>query len=253
MIEEKLLDSILTKDDCEIPRTPEDFLIWIKTVWERIGTTDEIRDLARKGVGLTKPFFEEIWPLESIARHKYLGTSNVLLRPRIGNQDFDAEIIVQTNGAENITRVEFTHTYYDYEFGLRMEYMAEHGHVPLSGHVSREGTKAAGGKVSVTVEMTDRKDWLPDLIDRCEERATAKLQKPYSSNTVLAMVFDDYIFDYEPELSEFGTYCANTLSPRVLVKFRGLFIVGAKDTFWEFPVPEPGACRITEEGSSCQN
>ena len=73
-------------EDCEVFRTPEDLIAWIESVAPLFHADDRIED------DLSKRFFEEIRPLGHLARVKYLGKPGLSLRPKIGDQNYDAEI-----------------------------------------------------------------------------------------------------------------------------------------------------------------
>ena len=183
----------LKKEDCEVRRSPEEFIAWIESVDEQFRTDDRIEGR------LVKAFFEEIRPLGDLARHKYVGRPGLSLSPKIGDQNYDAEIFDTSSGHENITRIEFTSVYRDEYFALREEYLDQHGDVYMTGHVWRNGTKASGGPVHVDLEFEDHQTRLDTMLDTIKARVIDKLVKPYEANTILTIVFDDNIL-YETDL-----------------------------------------------------
>ncbi|MEO7859210.1 MAG: hypothetical protein ABIU05_02005 [Nitrospirales bacterium] len=138
-------ERMLRVKECEVARTAEELIAWIESVHDRYDETKNYEWIEKH---LIKTFYEEIVPLGDLARHKYLWNPEILLRPKIGNQSYDAEIMNTSSTNDHIKRVEFTSTYRDADLALRMEYMAQHGSVFMSGPVWRDGTKAAGGQIT---------------------------------------------------------------------------------------------------------
>ncbi len=233
-------ETILRKEDCEVPRTAEELITWIESVHTHFDADNATRDYARMGKGLVKPFYEEIVPLGNLARHKYLEKPGYYLRPKIGNQNYDAEIIHNSSGHKHIKRLEFTSTYRNADLALRLEYLGLHGGVFMTGPVWRDGTKASGGQIHVVPECEDYEDRFNDLITIIEERVSQKLGKPYTSDTIIAIVFDDYRYYSETHLPQLQTYLRETLSKQILGKFCGGFILGASGkTFLEYGETSP--------------
>ena len=171
-------------------------------------------------------------PLGHLVRHKYLGRSHIYCLPKIGNQSYDAEIIDRSTG--DVTRVEFTNTYLDGDFALRMEYLTKHGGVPLTGHVGRDGTKASGGQVWVDLEVVDHRKVLDEMVASFEKAVEDKLKKPYAVGTILGVVFDDYRLNPE-DVSLIQSRFRNVLTKPMFEKFPTIFAMGASGRIvWEF-------------------
>jgi hypothetical protein len=215
-------------EDCEVARTAEGLIAWIESVEDQFRADDRIEKV------LIKAFFEEIKPLGHLARHKYLGRPGLSLRPKIGDQNYDAEIIDTSSGDENITRVEFTSTYRDDDLALRLEYLGQQGDVYLTGHAWRDGTKASGGQVHVVPEFEDHQILLNKMLDTVKTRVVNKIGKPYASNTILAIVFNDSILYHETDLPQLQPRFHDImLSQQTLNKFCDVFIIGASGGhFW---------------------
>lgn len=218
------------REDCEVARTAEELIAWIKSVEDQFHADDRIEER------LIKAFFEEIRPLGDLARHRYLGMPGLYFHPKIGDQDYDAEIIDRSSGDEKIARVEFTSAYRDLDLALRQEFLAQHGDVYMTGHVGRTGTRASGGQVYVVPEFEDHQIILDEMLDNITARVANKLGKPYAANTMLAVVVDDSLLNFETDVRLlFPRFRDIMLSPQALGKFCGLFIIGASGrTFWEF-------------------
>ena len=216
-------------EDCEVLRPPEELIAWIESVEPQFHADDRIEE------DLSKRFFEEIRPLGHLARYKYLGRPGLSLRPKIGNQSYDAEIIDTSAGNEHIRRVEFTSAYRDEDFALRQEFLDQHVGVYMTGHVWRNGTKASGGQVHVVLEFEDHQILLEEMLESVKACVANKLDKPYTANTILTIVFDDTIL-YETDLPQLQARFRDImLSQQALGKFCGVYILGASGkTLWEF-------------------
>ena len=216
-------------EDCEASRSPEDLITWIESVEAQFHADDRIEE------DLSKRFFEEIRPLGHLARHKYLGQPGLSLRPKIGDQNYDAEIIDTSAGNEHIRRVEFTSAYRDEDFALRQESLDQHGDVYMTGHVWRNGTKASGWRVHGAPDFEDHQILLEKMLESVKARVANKLDKPYTTNTILTIVFDDTIL-YETDLPQLHPRFRDImLSQQALGKFCGVYILGASGkTFLEF-------------------
>lgn len=214
-------ENILTKSDCEVARTPKELIAWVESVAPRFEVEDK---------RLIKAFYEEIRPLGHLARHKYFGRRDFYLCPKIGDQNYDAEMIDASADEEHIQRVEFTSAYRDYDLALRLEYLAEHGDVYMTGSVWRD----SNGQVRVHADFMDHQIILDGLVATCEEQVENKLAGDYAPGTLLAIFFDDTIL-YPTDMPLITQYFRDTLSKLALSKFCGLFILGASGrTFWEF-------------------
>ena len=222
--------TVLRKEDCEVSRTAEDLIAWIESVKDQFNADDRIEKI------LIKAFFEEIRPLGDLARHKYLGRPGLYLRPKIGDQDYDAEIIDRSSSDEKIARVEFTSAYRDPDLALRLEYLAQHGDVYMTGYVGRNGTRASGGQVYVVPDFEDHQILLDKMLNNIKARVANKFGKPYAANTILAIVFNDSILYAETDFPQFQPHFRDImLSQQALKKFCDVFIIGASGrTFWEF-------------------
>jgi hypothetical protein len=216
--------AILRKEDFEVARTPEELLAWIELVHARFEKTGNYE---WKENGLIKPFYEEAVPLGDLARHKYLGRQFLYLRPKIGNQNYDAEIIDKSSGHDKIKRIEFTSTYRNADHALRMEYLQQHGVVFMSGPVWRNGKKASGGKIHVDPWPEDYTTPFDDLAAIIDARLTKKLETPYAPNTIIAITYDDYRHRSDKHLTQLQAYLGDTLGKRAVSKFCGVFILGA--------------------------
>jgi hypothetical protein len=74
------------------------------------------------------------------------------------------------------------------------------------------------------------------MLDTIEARVANKLDKPYTSNTILAIVFNDSILYHETDLLQLQPRFREIMvNQQALKKFCDVFIIDASGrTFWEF-------------------
>ena len=165
-------DTSLLKENFECARTPEELIAWIEPMQARFHAEGPAKDYAgTEEKRLVKAFYEEILPLGDLARHKYLGRPGFLLRPKIGDQNYDAELIDTSAGYQLMQRVEFTSTYRDHDLAFRPKHLAQHGEAFLIGPVSRDGNR----QVQIQPEFVDHQILLDNPMATCKERVTNKL------------------------------------------------------------------------------
>jgi hypothetical protein len=108
----------------------------------------------------------------------------------------------------------------------------------MNGPIWRDGTKASGGQIHVEPHCGDDQSRFEHLVATCEKRMAKKLCKPYPPETIIAIVFDDFI--PERALPQIELYFQDTLSKQAISKFCGVFVLGASGRiFWEFGETDP--------------
>ena len=221
-------ESILSHEDCEKPRTQEELIAWVQQVHAQFGADEGTKNYARLGKGLSKQFYEEIMPLSHLACHKYAGKRGIYLQPKLGNQSYDAEIFDRSLTPVRSLRLELVNAAEGYEEALRMEHLVEHGDVYMTGPVWREGTKAAGGRVQTQSEAVKHGDYVKKQLASIEQKANKKLQKDYGPDTLLGIVFNDYLpFDPRKDTDQLKAFLESKVVEPVLRKFRGFFVIGS--------------------------
>lgn len=243
-LQPQLQPEFLGTEDCEVTRTAEELIAWIESIEARIDALPVPKTYEWMEKELPKHYFEEIRPLGHLAHHKYRCKPSIYLRPKIGNQPYDAEIIDSSSGHENIARVEIVNSHLDHDHALRMEYGVQHGAVFMTGPpAKRVGTRASGGQICVIPGCEEHQEYLDNLLATTWTRVANKLGKPYPADTILAVVFDDSSLNPE-DLPQVQLYFHDILSKEALSKFRGFFILGVSGRrFWEFgDTDSPRSC-----------
>ena len=94
---------IITHSDIEVPRKPSELRAYVSDLFTRIGAVEAEKYAARLWKGPYKYLIREVYPLSIFCVWRF-PEDDVLVKPCIGNQGHDAEIIHLPSKA--ITRVE---------------------------------------------------------------------------------------------------------------------------------------------------
>lgn len=94
---------MITISDIEVPRRPSELYTYVSDLINRIGSVETEKFAARLWKGLYKYLIREVYPLSIFCVWQF-PEDNVLVKPCIGNQGHDAEIIHLPS--RDITRVE---------------------------------------------------------------------------------------------------------------------------------------------------
>lgn len=150
------LGELLTRDSCECERTQGDLHDWVHAVLLATAASAVTQNRFRlRQDWLAKKFMEEIWPLSLVADHCYRGRKDVAFRPVFGSGPFDAQILDRSSSIVEVIPLEFTQAHYGEEMYHRMLHLASQGHVPLTGPLTKRGTRATGISVKTVLETLD--------------------------------------------------------------------------------------------------
>jgi hypothetical protein len=237
-------NSLLTKEELTIPRTPTELSLWWEDKNRLFADCPEARKWALLRKGLFKKFYEEIYPLSLFATHLYTGRSGIQVIPNLDNRDFDATIMDHSTSPPYELKVEITSAVEGYSEYLRMKYFLKHGHVNVWGTLSTSGTEKLGHEIHVENEAIDHTNHLErtfSLIRLAVERKSKDPNKPqkYGQGHVLIVAFDDWQW-FNPEqkdmtsLKDFVEKDVLTLS----LDFAALYVLGLSGkTFVVFEPP----------------
>ena len=188
---------ILTAEDIESPRGSGEFLAWVDAKSREL-RSPVMREFTRSGTGLAKKFFEESRPLALFIDKEFHGRSDIQVSPRLGNQNFDAEIA----SPDYTLRVEITYAKDGYDESLRLEVLSKEGAVNWLAPIR---------KVSGLRHSPDRSIDIPDdpddernvavrhdktvekHLNLVRERVAGKANRQYGSHYILLVVVDDYV------------------------------------------------------------
>jgi hypothetical protein len=183
-------EEIITEDEITTERTPQELIEWVET---KINKADEKSIRLRQG--LAKQLVEEVYPLAIFAFKKYGKTKLVHIKPVIGNQNYDAILTDNSYSPASVSYVEVTQAHEGEAEYLRAVHLQEHGCVPGTGTVKKDGTKKTGLRVSVQAEAISVDSVAESELQKIIDAIGRKEGKSYPTNTCLIVKFDDgYMF-----------------------------------------------------------
>ena len=225
----------ISRADLESPRSAKEYLAWVETTIRRLGGTDEGKSAIRLRCGLAKTLVEEALPLAIFSRKHYKASRCVTIQHRVGNQNFDAEVIDRRIRKSPFKYLEVTQAHDGENEHYRMIALERDGHVNALGAVKKSGTKHTGITVDVANEARSHTCLHAEELKRIEAAICRKLTKKYPDETALIVAFDDYIAIHSDEdLDSLRNFASQSLLSKI-ANFRWLAFVGwGKQGFLEF-------------------
>ncbi|MDD5772768.1 MAG: hypothetical protein PHX78_04790 [bacterium] len=220
---------MINKSEIEQFRTIPEFNQWIesklvllKKYYKKIRKQELLRE------GISKQFWEEVYPLYRLLKKQTLLGGNFKVKNIIGSQPYDVEIKYLDCNKHIINKLEFTEAKDGRDSSLRMEKFVETGSVSLTGEIKFSGTKKLGRKIYISDDCADKKDSLDRKLSLIRACISNKKGKKYSSDTALAIVIDDYLpprYDNNNDLDYVNNFLQND-SIFENTGFAALFFVG---------------------------
>ena len=181
----------LIKSDVEQSRSPAELLAWVNAKCEELGSTPETKKYARSGAYLPKKFYNEVRPLALFAWHEFCNHPNIVVTPNLNSDNFDA--VISSPGGSPLY-VEITYAKDGYKDDLRMEVLAQNGHVNALTPISVVGTRYSPNRhINIPDEAVNHDLIVAEHLGYVEARLKGKANVSYGSNYVLVVVVDDYI------------------------------------------------------------
>lgn len=235
MAKKRSWDGLLDLDDCRRDRTPQELLDWTETKIEELGKTPDGKYALRLRRGLPKRLVEEIYPLALLATSLFGNRTDVVCRPSMGYENFDAEIIDSGTSPPTVIRIEVTVTDYDEDMSWRMEYLQKHGFVPFGGPVHRPQKGEPRSSVKVDWgEADDVKDVVNRRLQGIKQAVMRKSSKKYDPGTSLLVWFNAFPwFQKEPFQMQLLEFVRSAVLP-LATPFSDLYLVGGTDTVLAF-------------------
>ena len=219
------LKILLTPKACESERTQADLHEWVDAILHASSQTAELRSRFRLREGfLEKRFMEEIWPLSLIADHCYPGRTDVFFRPVLGSQPFDAQIRDCSSANELVIPLELTQADYSQEMFHRMLYLEGHGHVPMTGSITKTGTKQKGISVRAEIEAVKHKHGRTGQFDKIHRAACRKADGDRLPATRLGIVYEGLHISTVEDFYELRRLAVRVLKP-LLANYTYLYLI----------------------------
>lgn len=179
----------LTKSDFERPRTQAELRKWVDDLHRRFGQTKEGKRTVRLKQGnLVKRFIEEIWPLALFADAFYKGSPDVLFKPTVGSQSYDA-LLIDASTHHVLHHLQITQAFDGYQNYLRMLHLEAHGRAPVTGPPLKKD-KASGRVRETWPEAVPHDRVLAQTFEDIHEAVRRKSKMRYESDTSLIVEFE---------------------------------------------------------------
>jgi len=213
----------LNRIDLESPRTQAELRTWVDELHKQFGQTEEGKRAVRLNEGdFVKKFTEEIWPLALFADAFYNGRTDVLFKPVILNQSFDATIVERAT-LRILQYLQITQSFDGYQKYLRMLHLNQYGHAPLTGpEITRD--RATGRAGEILSEAVAHEQLLKHTFRQIQDAVNRKSLMRYEANTSLIIEFEDTHIHSDAD-SEALNQFAHLQLPRVAVNFTALYLV----------------------------
>jgi len=221
--------SILTKEDMEKERTPEELSLWWERKSQEFANSKDGHNYALLKKGLCGKFYDEILPLNLLSNILYADRSDIGCIPNLGNDNFDAIIRDYSHSPHSEIKIEFTLAIDGHDDYLRRKYFVDHGRVSLTGPLSYTGTEKTGHKINVENEAVLHIDSLKKSFALIKSRAEQKCKpKNYGKNHILVITIDDYIaprFDNPKDLEALKEFMKSNVI-NLPLDFGELYVLG---------------------------
>jgi hypothetical protein len=236
-------NSLLTKEELTTPRTPVELASWVEEKCCLIADCHEAREWALLHKGLSKKFYEEVYPLSRFVTHLYAEGSDIKCVPNLDNRDFDATIWDYSTSPPSELKVEITSAVDGYGEYLRMKYFVKHRSVSVWDKVSASGNERVGHKIDIENELTAHSVLLEQTFSLIQSAFKGKSVIPnktqkYGQGHVLIVAFDDWQwFNPEQDMAALKAFVEKDVLTLQL-DFAALYVVGLSGkTFVHFELP----------------
>lgn len=185
------IENFTTVAEIEQSRSPVEYVNWFDGLLDRIDKDrdDELTSQELLKTGLAKRFYEELFPLYALLKHKTKEWNNSRFLPALGSQSYDVEVL--TADARIPKWLEITNAIDGKDYNIRMNELIKDGVVSMSGEVIFE--TGENGKKIPRIEV--KASFVNDVIKRIslliQNRVTAKSSKNYASSTGLVIWVHD--------------------------------------------------------------
>ncbi len=220
-------DIIVSSYDIMKDRTPTELKCWIDEVFSEAKDEEQITAIRLRSTDNIKVLLEEVIPISHFSNRYF--DKDVKIKPIIGNQSFDAEVL----GSNNVKYIEVTRAIDGYDEKLRNEHLDIHGSVSAVGSISINGTKASGKReVVIHSEAVNHKDTIKKIKELIIDRIQKKVDKQdnYNDGTLLLVSFDDSFF-WDEDKTEIDTFI-NEKIKTIEHSFISIAIIGTQDKYY---------------------
>src|SRR5690349_14610534 len=174
--------TFLTPETLEEWHTAAEYLSWVKKLIAQVKLEPNGLERIRLRRDLAKELMCEAFPIALLADSYFEASSQVRIKLKIGNQNFDASVEDKRSTNSGVEHLEVTLAGDGEEGYLRMLALHECGQISGLGQVTKTGTRKTGVKVTVSNEMVSQLEVLAKEKARVANAIERKLGKPYPDN-----------------------------------------------------------------------
>ncbi|MCP4607236.1 MAG: hypothetical protein GY845_00785 [Planctomycetes bacterium] len=211
---------MISKEEISIFRGPSEFIQWFQSHLETTGRDRAYREAALQHKGIFKKFYEELFPLYSLLKHKKHDWSNSRFRNVIGNHSYDVEI--ENN---RLSYLEIGTTDFDYVELLRMREFLDNGYVSLIGKPERDERNRP---IAIQDEMRPHEEIVRERMDSISALIKAKSEKNYPDTTGLIVYYDDFSIMFNEDDNELLRSDVDRLRAKWKCTFDAIYLVGPR-------------------------
>lgn len=211
---------MISKDEIEIFRRPSEYIQWFDSHLETTGRDRAHRREALQHKGIFKQFYEELFPLYSLLKHKQQEWKESRFRNVLGNQSYDVEIDHNALAYLEIGTTEFD----DVEL-FRMREFLENGHVSLLGRPRRDQRHHP---IAIEDEARPHNEIAQETVDSISVLIKSKSEKNYPNATGLIVYYDDFSIMFNENDNQVLRYCVDSLKPKWKFTFDAIYLVGPR-------------------------
>jgi hypothetical protein len=215
-------EEVFSLTDCETERTPAELLEWVeeKTRLLRSISGGDSQLLPR--TGLARKFLDEMYPLSLLAKHLFGERLDVVCKPNLEDDEFDAIVIDYRDPPLRVQKIEFVHAILCYEEFLHRLYLQQKAPVFTFGKLGGKEKKSAHASDEAVPHVVLLNKGLELLV----EAARTKSGKAYGRDTSLVIVFDDYAtFRTRDDVAKLEEFINAEILP-IDLDFERLFLLG---------------------------
>lgn len=203
-------------------RTPAELLEWVKEKTRLLRSISGGDSQLLPRTGLARKFLDEMYPLSLLAKHLFGERLDVVCKPNLENDEFDAIVIDYRDPPLRVQKIEFVHAILCYEEFLHRLYLQQKAPVFTFGKLGSKEKKSAYASDAAVPHVVLLNKGLELLV----KVARTKSGKAYGRDTSLVIVFDDYAtFKARDDVAKLEQFINAEILPMDL-DFERLFLLG---------------------------
>jgi hypothetical protein len=221
----------LSESEMQKARTQADLRADVDSLRDQCGATREGKRAARFGQGKLVKKLEEMTLLALFADAFFNGRSDVLFKPIVADQSYDALLLDPLTGRV-LHHLQLTQAFadasgsdasrgYGYQNHLRMCQLDEYGHAPLTGP-KLQRNRATGNVPETRAEVVPKS--LENIFDGLQSAVERKASTQPEADAFLIVGFEDMSISSESDRAALDRFARSALVPRA-GRFATLYLV----------------------------